>query len=172
MRLLRFAFFATLSLILTLQMRGLDEPLHTDDTRGIVAYELAWSQPRAAAIITDWQHNDAIEAAKVSLGVDFAFLVAYPLMFAFGAALLVRTPASSTFQRIGATLSKAVLLCIPLDLTENLALWHMLDAGASDALAHLAAICAALKFTIVIITALWCIAAIGARITSPSTSGS
>ena len=170
MRVLRWAFFASLSLILMLQLRGLDEPLQTNDTRGIVAYELAWSQPRSAAIISDWQHNDAIEAAKVSLGVDFVFLLAYPLMFSFGAALLVRAPTSTSFHRAGTLLSKAVLLCIPLDATENLALWHMLDAGASDALAHLAAICATLKFTLVIVTALWCVAALSARITSAATS--
>ena len=41
MRLFKWAFFASLSLILMLQLRGLDEPLHTNDTHGIVAYELA-----------------------------------------------------------------------------------------------------------------------------------
>ena len=169
MRILTWAFFATLSLILMLQLRGLDEPLQTNDTRGIVAYELAWSGARADAIITDWRTNDAIEPAKVSLGVDFAFLLAYPLMFATGVGLLVRAASTGVFDRTGRVLNRAVLACIPLDAAENLLLWRMLDHGASDPLAHLATVCAALKFTLVIMTALWCVAALGRRVTSSST---
>lgn len=174
MRLLTWAFFATLSAILFLQLRGLDEPLHLTDTpRGIVGYELAWDAPTAQAMIDAWRQNDVIEAAKVSLGVDFVFLLAYPLMFFFGARLLVRTPSTSqiasAFDQRGALLARAVLACIPLDAMENLLLWRQLDSGASDVTAHIAAICAAIKFFLVLVTALWCVAAIGRRLISPST---
>ena len=154
-----------------LQLRGLDEPLKLTDTpAGIVGYELAWSTPRAQAMIDTWKQNDAIEAAKVSLGVDFVFLLAYPLMFFTGARLLVRAGSQATFDRLGALLSRAVLACIPLDGTENLLLWHQLDAGSGDIAAHGAALCASIKFLLVIVTALWCLAAIGRRFTSSSPS--
>ncbi len=144
-----------------LQLRGFDETLRSADTPGgIVGYELAWSAARSGTYLNTWRSADALETAKVSLGVDFAFLLAYPLMFASGVALLVRLPASGTFDRVGAILRRAVLLCIPLDATENLTLWRMIDRGASEPLAHLAAICAALKFVLVIVTSLWCVAAI------------
>jgi hypothetical protein len=168
-RILIWAFFATLSAILFVQLRGLDEPLHLTETPGgIVGYELAWDAPKAQAMIDAWKQNDAIEAAKVSLGVDFVFLLAYPLMFFYGAQLLVRTPVASSFDQRGAVLAKAVLACIPLDAVENLLLWRQLDGGASAFTAHLAAICAGIKFLLVILTALWCVAALGRRVLSPS----
>lgn len=161
MRLLTWLFFATLSLILMLQLRGFDETLRTADAPGgIVGYELAWSAARSRTYLDAWRSADALETAKVSLGVDFAFLLAYPLMFASGVALLMRRPASGTFDRVGAILGRAILLCMPLDATENMALWRMIDRGASEPLAHLAAICAAIKFLAVIAAALWCVAAI------------
>jgi hypothetical protein len=164
MRLLTWLFFATLSLILMLQLRGFDETLRTADTpRGIVGYELAWSAAQSSTYLDAWRSADALETAKISLGIDFAFLLAYPLMFATGVALLVRLPTTGTFDRVGAVLRRAVLLCIPLDATENVALWRMIDHGASESLAHLAAVCASIKFLLVIATALWCIAAIFRR---------
>ncbi len=167
MRVLTWAFFATLSLILFIQLRGLDEPLKLTDTpRGIVGYELTWSAPRAQQIIDAWKQNDVTEDAKVSLGVDFAFLLAYPLMFFTGARLLVRSPSATTFDRVGAVLAKAVLACIPLDATENLLLWRMLDHGADSSLVLLASLCATIKFLLVIATAFWCLMALGARVAS------
>ena len=128
---------------------------------GIVGYELAWSAPRANEFISSWRASDILETAKVSLGVDFAFLLAYPLMFAAGAALLVRRPIAGSFDRFGDGIRRAVLLCIPLDAAENLALWRMIDHGASDGLAHLATICAVLKFALVIAATMWCLVALG-----------
>lgn len=166
MRILTWLFFATLSLILMLQLRGFDESLRIDGASGgIVGYELAWSAQRAATYINTWKSADVLETAKVSLGVDFAFLLAYPVMLWSAIALLVRTPATDTFNRAGAVQKRAVLLCIPLDATENLVLWRMLDHGPSDGLAHLATICAAIKFLLVIAAALWCVAALALRFT-------
>lgn len=176
---LRWLFFATLSLILLIQLRGFDASLRGDDAPygipsgapsgtpgGIVGYELAWSASRANEYLSAWRATGTLETAKVSLGVDFAFLLAYPFMFATGAALLVRKPAIGAFDRVGNVIRRAVLLCIPLDAIENLALWRMIDQGASDALAHLATICAALKFLLVIIAALWCVSALARRVGS------
>ncbi len=167
MRLLTWGFFATLSIILMLQLRALDSDLRLPDTpRGIIGYELAWSGARADSIITVWKRNDVTETAKVSLGIDFVYLIAYPLMFFTGARLLRREP-MHTFDRAGLWLGRGALVCIPLDAAENVLLWRMLDAGGSDGLMHLATLCACLKFLLVILVALWCLAAIVRRITGP-----
>jgi len=164
MRILTWLFFATLSLILMLQLRSLDSELRLPDTPGgIVGYELAWSAARGNEIIATWRRNDVLETAKVSLGMDFVFLVAYPLMFFTAIRLLVRTPTAS-FDRMGVWVGRAVLLCIPLDAVENLLLWRMLDTGASNGLMHLATLSAAAKFLLVLVAALWCLAAIGRRL--------
>ena len=164
----RWLFFATLSIILLLQLRGLDGPLREAAPGGIVGYELAWSASGANEYLSAWR-GDLLEAAKVSLGVDFAFLLAYPFLFATSIGLLTRHPLTGRFDQFGSQLKRAVLLCIPLDATENLALWRMIDHGASDALAHLATICAVLKFALVIAAALWCLIAISRRF-GPRTS--
>ena len=175
MRVITWAFLATLSLVLMVQLRGIDSDLRLPEApNGIVSYELAWSGTRAATVIDAWRSAGVIEQAKVSLGVDFAFLLAYPLMFAVGAALLVRKTPADHFDRVGQMLSRAVLCCIPLDATENIVLWRMLDHGASSLLAHIGTACAVIKFGLVIATALWCVAAIGGRVMSsgkPQTSG-
>ena len=175
MRIITWAFLATLSLVLMVQLRGIDGDLRLPDVpNGIVSYELAWTGTRAATVIVAWRSAGVIEQAKVSLGVDFAFLLAYPLMFAVGAALLVRRTPAGRFDRVGQMLSRAVLCCIPLDATENVLLWRMLDHGTSSLLAHIATVCAVIKFALVIATALWCVAAIGRRVMSsgkPQVSG-
>ncbi len=76
---LRWLFLATLSAILLLQLRGLDSPLRTPDTpQGIVGFELAATRTEAARMLEAWRAAGVLEAAKVSLGVDMGFLLAYP----------------------------------------------------------------------------------------------
>ena len=170
MRLLTWLFFTTLSAILLLQLRGLDTPLRSDTAPlGIVSYELAWSAPRASAIIDAWRSSDAIEPAKVSLGVDFVFLLAYPLFFLYSMRLLRReTP--HVIDQLGRA-APWVLCCMPLDAGENLLLWHMLDAGASPWAAHLATVCATLKFLCVIAAAGWCVVAMAHRLRTRRVAG-
>jgi hypothetical protein len=172
MRVLRWAFFATLSIILMLQLRALDSDLRLEQTPlGIVGYELAWSAERATDILTVWRRNDVTETARVSLGIDFLFLIAYPLMFFTGARLLARDP-HGAFDRLGRQLARAVLLCIPLDALENVLLWHMISNGATDRLMHVATLAASTKFLIVGTVALWCVAAIVRRVAARSPSRS
>lgn len=164
MRFLAWAFFASLSLILMLQMRGFDAPLRTSTTpRGIVDYEFAWSASRATDVIEAWRDADGLETAQVRLGIDFAFLLAYPLLLFTSIVLLLRAPPSTRLDRVGAILRNGVLLCIPLDAAENLLLWRMIDHGATEFGAHAATVCAVLKFLLVAAAVLWCAAAIIGR---------
>ena len=170
MRILTWAFFASLSIILMLQLRGLDSDLRLPETpAGIVGYELAWSAARGNEIIDVWKRNSVVETAKVSLGMDFVFLIAYPLMFFTAIRLLRRSPETS-FDRLGGWTAVAVLACIPLDATENLLLWQMLDAGATDGRMHLATLAAAAKFLLVLVAALWCLVAIVRRLMGARTA--
>jgi hypothetical protein len=167
---IRWLFFAILSLVLMVQLRGFDDTLRTDETpRGIVGYELAWSAARADSMLVVWKRVDALETAKVSLGVDFAFLLSYPVLFATSIGLLRRNRPPSRLMAIGTTLERAVLLCIPFDAIENLALWRMIDHGASEEMAHLATIASILKFGLVIAAIVWVVAALGQRVGSRRT---
>jgi hypothetical protein len=164
MQVLRWLFLATLSLVLMVQLRLIDGALTSPDTPwGIVGFELAFTRERAAAIIAVWASMGVTDSALVSLGVDVAFLLVYPFMFRSLVQLLRRDDGSG-FQRLGARLSSAVLLCIPLDALENALLWRELAVGASTPLALTAGMAASIKFLLVLVTAAWCVGTLPKRL--------
>ncbi len=170
-RLLTWLFFATLSLILLLQLRGLDAPLSAVTPGGIVAYELAFTADRAQAMLDLWRIAGVTENARVSLGVDVGFLLVYPWFFWWSVRLL-RTPrivaTRSTIDRAGAALGAAVLACTPVDAFENWCLWRMIEDGASGTLALLAGVAATTKFLLVLTTAVWCLITLSQRVLNAS----
>ena len=171
MRLLGWLFRATLSLVLMVQLRLADSALSSPETPlGIVGFGLAFTELRAAEIISVWRSMGVIENARVSLGVDVAFLLVYPFMLRGLVHLLQRDDGSSV-ERVGGWFASAVLLCIPLDALENAALWRMLVAGASPSLALIAGIAATSKFLLVLLTAAWCAGALFRRLLLPSAHG-
>lgn len=171
MRLLRWLFLTTLSLVLMIQLRLIDGGLTSPETPGgIVGFELAFTQTRAAEMMRVWSSMGVTEMALVSLGVDVAFLLVYPFMFRSLIQLLQRKD-GSRFQRIGATLSVAVLTCIPLDALENVLLWRMLAVGASTPWALIAGVAASIKFLLVFVTAGWCAGALLQRLLSHPAHG-
>lgn len=169
MRFLGWLFWATLSLILLLQLRGIGAPLEMAGAKwGIVSYELAFTADRAREILTLWKNAGVLESARVSLGVDGAFLVAYPMLF-FTSIRLLRDYVMRKTDPLGAmarVLSLSMLACIPLDALENVLLWHMIDTGTTDAGALLAGIAASTKFLLVLLGTAWCLAVIARRLTT------
>lgn len=175
MRILTWLFFATLSLILLLQLRGIESDLRTPDTPyGMTGFELSWSTSRADSTMQAWQRAGVTETAKVSLGVGMVFVLAYPILLAASIALLQGAPRSipgeaptaSAFATSGRALRRAVLIAIPLGIVENLLLWRMLDVGATPWLAHLATACAIAKFVLALLAGGWFLLALGERLAS------
>lgn len=166
-RLFAWLFFATLSLILLLQLRGIDAPLSAVTPGGIVAYELAFTAQRAREILDLWKISGVTESARVSLGVDVGFLLVYPWFFRWSIQLLRRprfSDAGTTLDTVGVKLGTAVLACIPLDGLENWCLWRMIENGPSTSMAALAGVSASLKFLLVFAATLWCLTALSRRI--------
>jgi hypothetical protein len=167
-RLLGWLFFATLTGIMLLQLRGLNAPLITDATPwGIVSYELAFTAERARQMLEAWRLAGATDAARVSLGVDVGFfLVAYPwfLRSTIGTLRELRWTPGPGADAAGARLAGLVLLCIPLDGLENLLLWQMLEGGPSTAAALTAGVAAVAKFALVLAAALWSLWVVGHRV--------
>lgn len=163
MRIFGWLFFATLSMVLFLQLRGLGVPLVTPDTPwGIVSYELAFTTERAQRMLDAWRSAGALEAARVHLGVDGGFLLAYPLFF-WSSVRLLRRADGSRFDQLGHTVGLAVLACIPLDALENVLLWRMIGTGATATSAALAGVAATLKFLLVLAATGWCLTALARR---------
>jgi hypothetical protein len=111
-------------------------------------------------MLEDWRSAGVLEAAKVSLGVDMGFLLAYPFFLRSTVGLLRRRVRAGRLARGGDWLVRAVLLCVPLDLAENLLLWRMVDGGATAWGAGAAAVCAGIKFLLVGAAAGWCLLAL------------
>jgi hypothetical protein len=174
-RLLTWLFFATLSLTLLLQLRGIDAPLSAVTPGGIVAFELAFTADRAKAILDVWRIAGVTESARVGLGVDVGFLLVYPWFFWWSVRLL-RTPrfvvTGSTMHRAGGVLGTAVLACTPLDAFENWCLWRMIEEGPSGPLAMIAGVAASIKFALVLSAVVWCLIALSRRFVNPSPTSS
>lgn len=142
---LAFLFAATVIFALILSAQG--RPLRTDAApQGILSYEFAWNRVRASRILESWR--SITNTAKEQLRLDFGFLVVYPLLLALACAMLAESPSSASAP-VGLFISWAVLAAGPLDAAENVLLWRMLDHGAEECLARLAAWCAGLKFVLV-----------------------
>jgi hypothetical protein len=113
-------------------------------------------------MLSAWRSMDVLETVRVSLGVDVAFLLAYPWFFRTSGQLLIRHDATR-FDAVGCALATWVLACTPLDLLENLVLWRMLETGVTASAAALAGVAATLKFLLVLATGLWCLMALSRR---------
>lgn len=171
MRLLGWLFWATLSPILFLQLRGIGAPLEMEGAAwGIVSLELAFTSARAAEILSLWKSAGVTESALVSLGVDGAFLVAYPMLLFTSMRLLLgrAVMAPHALHRLGTPLAWASLACIPLDALENVLLWRVVsDIAAngpgvevSGSAVLLAGIAASLKFLLIAAALIWMTAAL------------
>lgn len=140
--LLALLIAGTVAFAVKLKSQG--KPLKNDAAPdGILSYEFAWNRSQAELIIGSW--GSLKETAKHQLCLDFGFLVFYPLLLCLACAMLADSPFNS-MASVGIFISWAVLVACPLDAVENIALLRMLDVGASEFLARLAAWCAGVKF--------------------------
>ncbi len=143
------AFLIAGTAVLALQLISLDKQLKEKVAGGIVAFELAWTETRATEILNAWE--DLQDVVKRQTHLDFVFLVLYPLTLSLACAMLAGR-SGGVLAQVGIALSWAVLAAAPLDAVENLAMLHMLGHGAGTLPARIAGGCAALKFTLVILT--------------------
>ena len=132
-----------------MKMRSLGGGLTTTAAPfGILSFEFAWGRERAASILNSWKDENQIEPARKQVKVDFLFLILYPLALALFSALIASSRFNS-LETVGLFISWAVLVAMPLDAIENVSLLRMLDHGASNGLARIAAWCAGIKFSLV-----------------------
>jgi hypothetical protein len=140
---------AAVTVAFMVYLRGQGEPLRQFDVspHGILDLELARDSAAAGRILAAW--NGIRETVRTQIRVDFGFLVAYPLFLSLACAMLSQW-SRAPWTRLALVLSWAVLLACPLDATENVALLHMLDHGASDGAARLGSTAATVKWILAI----------------------
>ena len=145
-----FRILLALTLVLLLVFQALDSPLKTPvSPAGIVSFELAGSAVTAASIVSAWDSLARIYAA-FGLGIDYLFMVSYALTFAL-AALLVGEKHGGKFAAFAPRVAWAAFAAAGFDAVENIALWRILTGKATAVCAALAAFCASLKFTLILL---------------------
>ena len=142
--LLAILFLGTVAFALILTVQG--KPLSGAVPGGILSYEFAWNQSRAQTILESWK--TLYHILKKQLLLDFGFLIVYPLFLSLACAMLSDSPVNK-MAVVGIFISWAIIVAGPLDAVENIALYRMINNGASNILAQVAGWCAGLKFLLV-----------------------
>jgi hypothetical protein len=132
---------------LTVWLYQLDRVLHTEAAPlGIVSFELAGTAARSGAILDSWDAQ-ARESAMLLQGLDFLYLIVYPVWAAL-LSLSLSERLGGAWQNTGRWVGTAVILCAPFDAIENHALILQIMRGPSDELAGRAWLCAGAKFAL------------------------
>lgn len=139
-----------LTLILFAVFRVLDAPLRTAAApSGIVSYELAGTPAAAQSILDSWDARARLFAA-FGLGLDYLFMPSYALTLSLGI-LLAAGRHAGAFAKLGAWLGWGALIAPLFDAVENFALWQVLLGDFQALWPSLAAICATVKFILLLL---------------------
>jgi hypothetical protein len=132
---------------------------------GIVGFELAGSEDRAVEILADWG-EDGTDAAKASLWLDYAYIVAYGT-FLILAAVATRDLARrrgwdrmASFGLVAAPLAAAAAV---FDAIENVGLLLAVNEHGGALAPRLAQVCAIVKFALLAVTIAYLLAGLGLR---------
>jgi hypothetical protein len=121
---------------------------------GIIGFELAGSENRAAEILADWG-DEGTDAARASLWIDYAYLIAYGTFLVL-AAWATRDLARARGWRRMAALGTAVIplaaAAAAFDAIEDVGLLLAVDQHGGAFAPRLAQVCASLKFALLAVT--------------------
>lgn len=117
---------------------------------GIVGFEFAWTEQRSTEIVTQWGEQGS-DAARLSLRVDFAYLLAYGAFLALAAASLRDLARRRGWRRMraaGAVAVRAAVVAPGCDAVENLWLLIALEGSAGGVAPLMGSLFASLKFAL------------------------
>ena len=131
-----------------------DVPLQSDTApNGIISFELAGSPTRTLAILLDWKSRSALGYARLSLVIDFIYLLIYGLFFS---SLALWVGARLGEARWSARAAWAALLAAGFDVLENSVLLYELNRFTSPSpYPQVAASFALTKFALILGSALY-----------------
>jgi hypothetical protein len=134
-------------------MMRLGAPLETTASpRGIIDFELAGTEARAAEVLAAWDEH-AREAARVQTRADdFLYIPLYVLALSAAAGAVATRVRSRTLARLGVALAWAMFPAGVFDVVENRQMLAQLASGADADHAWLARTMAQIKFAIVYAT--------------------
>ena len=153
-----FFLFLSLTIILFAVFQALDKPLRTSAApNGVVSFELARTPDQADAMVSSWSQEGKFNAA-FGLGIDYLFMPAYAFALAFGT-LLAAGRHSGWLKPLGAVAGYGVFVAALFDAVENFALYQVLLGAVQSSYPATAAICATIKFGLLIFGLVYAFAA-------------
>jgi hypothetical protein len=145
-----FYMFFVLTLVIFGVFRTAEPFLRTSAApSGIVSFELARNVNISQAIVDSWDTNARLYAA-FGLGFDYLFMPVYAFALSLGI-LLASSHKTSWYRPFAAWMGWGVFVAALFDVVENYALWKVLMGGAFSPYPEIAALCATIKFILLIL---------------------
>ena len=154
------------ALALAIALLALDPSREAEGNPGIVDWEFAWSEERAAEILADWG-EEGQDAARRSLHLDFLYLLAYGAFLALACAATRDLAAERGWHRMAVFGTAAVPLAIAgalFDAIEDVFLLRALEGKDGELAPHLGAIFAGLKFAALTVVLVYIVAGLVLRL--------
>jgi hypothetical protein len=150
------------------------DPSHVSHGPTILDFEFAGSSARAAQIMAEWGPKGR-SAAHLSLVLDYGYMLSYGLFFALAGFAVRDTARTRDWRRlaaIGAVVPFFALAAASFDASENVALLLTLAGNGGSVAPPFAAVCSAIKFTLITIAILYAVCGLvqwfRARLPQPS----
>ncbi len=144
------------------------EPSHGSHGPTILDFEFAGSRSQAEHIMAEWGAKGR-STAHLSLVLDYGYMLSYGLFFAL-AGFAVRDTARARGWRRLATIGVVVpffaLAAATFDASENIALLLTLAGKGGSVAPPFAAVCSAIKFTLIAIAILYALSGLAVRLTA------
>ncbi len=135
------------------------DPSHVSRGPTILDFEFAGSHARAAQIVAEWGLQGR-SAAHLSLLLDYGYMLSYGLFFALAGFAVRDTARARGWQRlatIGVVVPFFALAAASFDASENAALLLTLAGNGGSFAPPFAAVCSAIKFTLITIAILYAV---------------
>lgn len=145
-RALRLSGIATAILFVVLAI--VDEAIKASGGPGIIAFELAGTTGRVAEILGHWGQQGR-DAARVSLAIDFVYLVVYGIFLTLAVLELrdvARERGWTGYARPGTAIAVLPGLAAACDVVEDVGLWLMIEGLGTGRIPPVATAFAVVKF--------------------------
>ncbi|MEZ4232356.1 MAG: hypothetical protein R3B89_24475 [Polyangiaceae bacterium] len=116
----------------------------------IVSLELAGTLERARAVLASWDREQQLFAV-FGIGADYLYIFIYGALLAAGAAWGAAVFERGFLSRLGAWLSRALIVAGLADAVENYAMLQLFWGEQTQGWVSLSYYCASLKFLIVVL---------------------
>lgn len=143
----------TATVLLTLVGVALEWPLHDAGGPGILTFECAATKARASQILAEWGPKGR-DAARLSLIVDYAYMVSYGGFFTLAGLAtrdLARTRGWRRLAMAGTIVPFFALAAALFDAAENVFLLLALEGHGGEHAPLIATVCSSIKFTLITI---------------------